>query len=58
MEDRIFLRAKVFTWQEVTIILQGIVYKMPMYFDTRSIFTVNDVGAKFAVIRTSVSEKL
>jgi hypothetical protein len=31
---------------------------MPVYFDMRSNYTVDDVGAKFAVIGTLGSEKL
>jgi hypothetical protein len=58
MEEQVFLRIKVFTWQEVTIILLGIVSRMPVYFDMRSNYTIDDVGATFAVIRTSDSEKL
>lgn len=51
-------RIKVFTWQEITFILRGIVSQMPVYFDMHSNYTVYDIGAKFAVIRTSGSEKL
>jgi hypothetical protein len=39
--------------QEVTIILQDIADKMPLYFNMPVNYTLDDVGAISAIIRTS-----
>jgi hypothetical protein len=58
MQELVFFRARVFTLQEVTIILQGTADKIPLCFDMLSNYTIDDVGAKSAITRTSGNEKM
>jgi hypothetical protein len=57
-KEQVFFTAKVFTLQEVTIVVQGNVDKMPLCFDMTSNYTTDDVGANYAIIRTSGNEKM
>jgi hypothetical protein len=57
MQKLVFFRAKVFTLQEVTIVLQYIADKMPLCFDMPSNYTIEDECAKPAIIRSG-NEKM
>jgi hypothetical protein len=54
MEEKIFVM-EAFTFQEITIILRGIVSEMPACCD---IYTVDDISAKLAAIRMLCNEKV
>lgn len=57
-EGQAFFIIKFFILQEVTIALQGSFGKIPLYFDMPSSYTMDNVGVKYVVMRTSRSEKM
>jgi hypothetical protein len=56
--EHIFFIAKVFTLQELTITLRDNVNEMPVYFSMPSCYTIDDMGAKSVVVKTSSNEKM
>jgi hypothetical protein len=51
MEEQVFCRVKNFTLLEIMTTLPGTADEKPAYFDMSSNYNINNIGAKFVVIK-------